>query len=150
MSSEVRNDPKSPEYRGFCTEKSGMYRNRSENEPKARFSFSTLNPALREFRRYMPRSPEWGLGFRNSGLFSGLSASLLSQRSFLVPRTQPLFWRGHHINEGYEREPTVKTLFQKSPCHLELLESSLEVMQVMCYHAYTHEFDSEGSGAHTT
>ena len=44
--------------------------------PDFLWEFRTLNPTLREFRRYIPGIPEWGLGFRNSGLFSGLSASL--------------------------------------------------------------------------
>ena len=51
--------------------------------PDFLWEFRTLNPALREFRRYIPRSPEWGLGFRNSGLFSGLSASLFVLILFL-------------------------------------------------------------------
>ena len=48
------------------------------------WEFRTLNPALREFRRYMPRSPEPSLAFRNSGVFSGLSASLPSPRGRLT------------------------------------------------------------------
>ena len=39
--------------------------------------FEPRTPGIPDARA---RSPEWGLGFRNSGLFSGLSASLLEVR----------------------------------------------------------------------